>query len=143
MADEYAKPPYKRDLSIPTKYTWPSLKAKRGSELEAHYIELLRALGARKDVLGQIFTKAQNKIQDPAKLYRLIDMIAGVQWLTMGDAAVDCRFSKAASMETRPIYYLHAKSQLLRVRDLAASYTGWLLRHLADCGCGRLSLIVA
>ena len=84
MADEYAKPPYKRDVGIPAQYSWPSLKAKRGAELEGHYIELLRELGARKDLLGQIFTKAQNKIQDPAKLFRLIDMIDDVQWVTMG-----------------------------------------------------------
>jgi type I restriction enzyme M protein len=84
MVDEYSKPPHKRDVGIPAKYTWPTLKAKRGAELEVHYIELLRALGARKDVLGQIFTKSQNKIQDPAKLYRLIDMIDEVQWVTMG-----------------------------------------------------------
>lgn len=83
MADEYAKPPYKRDVGIPEKYSWPVLKAKRGAELEGHYIELLRELGKRKDVLGQIFTKSQNKIQDPAKLYRLIDMIDEVQWVTM------------------------------------------------------------
>jgi type I restriction enzyme M protein len=84
MADEYAKAPYNRKIGIPAKYTWGSLKAKRGSELEAHYIELLRQLGTRKDVLGQIFTKAQNKIQDPAKLYRLIDMIDEVEWVSMG-----------------------------------------------------------
>jgi type I restriction enzyme M protein len=84
MADEYSKPPYNRSVGIPEKYTWPSLRAKRGAELEGHYIELLRALGARKDVLGQIFTKSQNKIQDPAKLYRLIDMIDEVQWVVMG-----------------------------------------------------------
>jgi type I restriction enzyme M protein len=83
MADEYAQPPYKRDVGIPAKYTWPSLKSKRGADLEGHYIELLRELGKRKDVLGQIFTKAQNKIQDPAKLNRLIEMIDEVQWLTM------------------------------------------------------------
>ena len=84
MADEYSKPPYKRDVGIPAKYTWPNLKARRGAELESHYIELLRELGKRKDVLGQIFTKSQNKIQDPAKLYRLIDMIDEVQWIVMG-----------------------------------------------------------
>jgi type I restriction enzyme M protein len=84
MADEYSKPPHKRDVGIPAKYTWPKLKEKRGADLEVRYIELLRELGKRKDVLGQIFTKAQNKIQDPAKLYRLIDMIDEVQWVTMG-----------------------------------------------------------
>tara|TARA_R110002051_G_scaffold76176_6_gene139366 strand:- start:48581 stop:49795 length:1215 start_codon:yes stop_codon:yes gene_type:complete len=30
------------------------------------------------------FTKAQNKIQDPAKLYRLIDMVDSTQWVVMG-----------------------------------------------------------
>lgn len=84
MADEYSRPPYNRDVKIPAAYTWRSLRAKRGAELEGHYIELLRALGTRKDVLGQIFTKSQNKIQDPAKLYRLIDMIDEVQWVVMG-----------------------------------------------------------
>lgn len=84
MAEEYSKPPYSRKIDIPAKYTWSSLKAKRGAELEAQYIELLRQLGTRKDVLGQIFTKAQNKIQDPAKLLRLIDMIDEAQWVTMG-----------------------------------------------------------
>jgi type I restriction enzyme M protein len=84
MADEYSKPPYNRSVGIPAAYTWPSLKVKRGAELEGFYIELLRELGKRKDVLGQIFTKSQNKIQDPAKLYRLIDMIDEVQWVVMG-----------------------------------------------------------
>ena len=84
MADEYAKPPYNRDVGIPDEYNWPSLKAKRGAELEGHYIELLRELGTHKGMLGQIFTKAQNKIQDPAKLYRLIDMVDSTQWVMMG-----------------------------------------------------------
>jgi type I restriction enzyme M protein len=84
MADEYSQPPYNRSVGIPEEYTWSSLRAKRGAELEGHYITLLRTLGARKDVLGQIFTKSQNKIQDPAKLYRLIDMIDEVQWVVMG-----------------------------------------------------------
>ena len=84
MADEYAKPPYNRDVGIPDEYNWQNLKSKRGAELEGHYIELLRALGQKKGMLGQIFTKAQNKIQDPAKLYRLIDMVDSTQWAMMG-----------------------------------------------------------
>ena len=84
MADEYAKPPYSRDVGIPDQYGWQSLKVKRGAELEGHYIELLRALGTKKGMLGQIFTKSQNKIQDPAKLYRLIDMVDSTQWVMMG-----------------------------------------------------------
>ena len=50
MADEYAKPPYKRDVGIPAKYTWSNSKLKKGAELEGHYVELLRELGTRKDM---------------------------------------------------------------------------------------------
>jgi type I restriction enzyme M protein len=84
MADEYAKPPYSRDVGIPDGYDWASLTALRGAELEAHYVKLLRKLGEQKGMLGQIFTKAQNKITDPAKLFRLIDMVDGTKWVMLG-----------------------------------------------------------
>ncbi len=41
---------------------------------------LLRRLGQERGLLGQVFAKAQNKISDPAKLYRLIDMVDGTDW---------------------------------------------------------------
>ena len=84
LADEFSKPPYNRKLPIPAEYNWESLTDKRGAALDAHYGALLRELGKQKGVLGQIFTKSQNKIQDPAKLFRLIDMIDKEQWSTMG-----------------------------------------------------------
>lgn len=84
MADEYSKPPHNRDVGIPKKHSWQVLKTKKGAALEVHYVELLRALGTKKGMLGQIFTKAQNKIQDPAKLSRLIEMVNSTQWVTMG-----------------------------------------------------------
>lgn len=71
MADEYSKPPYNRKVNIPQAYNWESLITKRGAELEAHYISILRELGQQTGMLGQIFTKSQNKIQDPAKLSAL------------------------------------------------------------------------
>lgn len=84
MADAFSKPPYNRNLPVPKAYNWESLTAKRGAELEVHYSDLLRELSQAKGVLGQIFFKSQNKIQDPAKLYKLIDMIDREQWSTMG-----------------------------------------------------------
>ncbi len=84
MADEYSKPPHNRKLAIPSKYNWESLNSLNGAELESQYTELLRELGKSKGVLGQIFTKSQNKIQDPAKLSKIIAMIDAEQWLLMG-----------------------------------------------------------
>ncbi len=84
MADEYSKPPHNRTISIPAEFNWESLTTRRGAELETHYTTLLRELSQQKGILGQIFTKSQNKIQDPAKLYKLIDLIGKEQWSVIG-----------------------------------------------------------
>lgn len=84
MADEYSKPPYNRDLKIPERYNWQTLIDKKGVELETHYLNLLKELGKEAGLIGQIFVKAQNKIQDPAKLYRIIQMINSENWAILG-----------------------------------------------------------
>jgi len=84
MADEYARPPYNRDVGVPEGFDWTSLTTKKGAELEAHYIKLLRELSKMDGMLGQIFTKSQSKITDPAKLFRLIDMVDGIKWMILG-----------------------------------------------------------
>ena len=85
MADEYSKPPHKRDdISIPNDLNWESLVDRSGEDLEMHYNKTLRDLGKEKGILGQIFTKSQNKIQDPAKLFKLIQLINGENWVGMG-----------------------------------------------------------
>jgi type I restriction enzyme M protein len=44
----------------------------------------LNRLGRGDDMLGVVFRKAQNRIQDPAKLERLInDLIGNEQWMTL------------------------------------------------------------
>ena len=84
MADEYRKPPCNHTLGIPAAYNWQSLTGLRGAELEVHYSITLRELGKEKGMLGQNFTKSQNKIQDPAKLYKLVDLIDHENWVMMG-----------------------------------------------------------
>jgi len=84
MADEFSKPPYNRKLNVPEGFDWKSLTDKRGAELETHYNKMLRELANAKGTLGQIFTKSQNKIQDPAKLYKIIDMVDKEKWSMMG-----------------------------------------------------------
>ena len=65
-------------------FNWETLTTKSGDELEVHYAKLLRELGNEKGILGQIFIKSQNKIQDPEKLYKLIALINAEQWVMMG-----------------------------------------------------------
>lgn len=84
MADEYSKPPHNRKMPIPNEFAWDTLVSKSGSELETHYNTMLRELAKEKGILGQIFVKSQNKIQDPAKLYKLIALINAENWILMG-----------------------------------------------------------
>jgi type I restriction enzyme M protein len=84
MADEQTKPPFNAEQFIPEGLDWPSLLARDGDELEVHYRHLLTELGRRPGMLGVVFRKAQNRIQDPAKLRRLIvDLIDRETWLTL------------------------------------------------------------
>lgn len=84
MADEYSRPPYNRDVGVPPGYGWADLRSPKGAALEVHYIDTLRELATRPGMLGQIFTKSQNKIQDPAKLARLIALVDETDWVTLG-----------------------------------------------------------
>ena len=66
--------------TIPDAYAWQGLIARDGPELEGHYRDTLQALGVGSGLIPTIFRKAQNKIQDPAKLRRLVTLIDGETW---------------------------------------------------------------
>ncbi len=66
--------------TIPDAYSWRSLAALDGPDLESHYRETLLQLGVGRGLIPTIFRKAQNKIQDPAKLRRLVTLIDGENW---------------------------------------------------------------
>jgi type I restriction enzyme M protein len=85
MADEQTKKPWKRPSPVPEGYDWQSLVILDGAALETHYRELLEHLGRQHGLLGLVFRKAQNKVQDPAKLKRLVsDLIDKEQWVSLG-----------------------------------------------------------
>jgi len=81
MADEQTKPPFNKPSTIPKGLDWESLLKKDGDALEVHYRHILESLGKEKGMLGVIFRKSQNKIQDPAKLKRLIELINDETWV--------------------------------------------------------------
>jgi len=83
MTDEQAKPPFNKPSSVPKRYDWQSLLSKDGDALEVQYRHILEMLSKEKGTLGTIFRKSQNKIQDPAKLKRLVDLINEETWIGM------------------------------------------------------------
>jgi len=66
---------------IPKKYSWPTLRDLTGDALEVHYRHILEELGHQVGLIGTIFARAQNKVQDPAKLRRLVSLIDGETWI--------------------------------------------------------------
>jgi type I restriction enzyme M protein len=70
--------------AIPRELGWSSLRGLDATVLETHYREILTRLGTGAGLIPTIFRKAQNKIQDPAKLRRLVDLIDGETWLALG-----------------------------------------------------------
>jgi len=67
--------------AIPDAFGWRGLLGLHGDELEAHYRHILAELGMGSGLTAVIFRKAQNRIQDPAKLRRLIELIDGETWI--------------------------------------------------------------
>lgn len=83
MADEFSKPPYKRDSRVPEGYGWAEMKSLSGAALETQYKTTLEKLGAQSGILGKIFHGASNKISNAAILYRIVQMIDKENWSSM------------------------------------------------------------
>ena len=66
--------------AIPDGHRWADLAAAEGEALETLYRTTLLTLGKAPGLLGTIFRKAQNRIQDPAKLHRLVSLIDAEVW---------------------------------------------------------------
>ncbi len=69
---------------MPQGLDWESVVRLDGDNLEVQYRHMLTELGKYPGTLGVIFRKAQNKIQDPAKLTPPgLDLIDREQWMTL------------------------------------------------------------
>lgn len=85
MAHERATRPIKPEKIVPDEFSWQKLLDADGVQLEFEYTRILIGLAQQAGTLGTIFRKAQNRIQDPAKLKRLIhDLIDAEQWSQAG-----------------------------------------------------------
>lgn len=85
MAHERENRPLKPERIVPPECSWQRLLDADGDELETTYRHILEQLGRQPGTLGVIFRKAQNRIQDPAKLKRLVvDLIDKENWSAAG-----------------------------------------------------------
>lgn len=69
--------------AIPEGYRWNDLIALEGLDLTKQYEDTLKKLSEEENLIGTIFTKAQNKIDKPVYLKKVISLINENQWLLM------------------------------------------------------------
>lgn len=69
--------------AIPDGCTWNSFRELDGMDLLDHYEEILKRLSQEEGLIGTIYTKAVNKIEQPVYLKKVITMIDEEDWLGM------------------------------------------------------------
>jgi type I restriction enzyme M protein len=156
MADEQTRPPFGRPAIVPRGLDWESIVRLDGDSLEAQYIRVLNELGKYPGTLGVIFRKAQNRIQDPAKLRRLVlDLIDHEQWMALdadvkGDAYEGLLAKNAEDVKSGAGQYFTPRSLIqaivdvmrptaaMRVCDPAAGTGGFLLAGYERMKAGPL-----
>ena len=146
MANEQTQPPWNRPSFIPAGFDWPSLMAKDGDELEIHYRHILDTLGKKTGMLGVIFRKAQNKIQDPAKLRRLIaDLIDREQWMALdadvkGDTYEGLLEKNAQDVKTGAGQYFTPRALIRAMVEVVRPAPG---ETICDPACGTGGFLLA
>lgn len=74
---------FEEESSIPEGYRWRNLIELDGLDLTEQYEKTLKILSEQDNLIGTIFTKAQNEIDKPVYLKKVISMIDEEQWLVM------------------------------------------------------------
>jgi len=146
MAYERTQTPYNQPSRIPKEYDWESLVRRDGDELEAHYRHTLEELGKQPGMLGIIFRKAQNKIQDPAKLRRLIvDLIGRETWTVLdidvkGDAYEGLLQKNAEDTKSGAGQYFTPRPLIKAIVDVMRPEPG---QRICDPACGTGGFLLA
>src|SRR5437773_1953583 len=146
MADEQSRPPFNKKSPIPEKYSWPELLKRDGDELEIHYRHTLEELGKEPGLIGVIFRKAQNKIQDPAKLRRLIaDLIDKEEWSSLdtdvkGDAYEGLLQKNAEDVKGGAGQYFTPRPLIAAIVDAVAPQPA---QTICDPACGTGGFLLA
>ena len=139
MADEQTKPPFSRPAIVPKGLDWAALHRLDGDALDLHYRHTLVELGKQPGTLGVIFRKAQNKVQDPAKLKRLVsDLIEKEQWMTLdadvkGDAYEGLLAKNAEDVKSGAGQYFTPRELIKAIVDVMKPTAGM---SVADPACG-------
>jgi type I restriction enzyme M protein len=69
---------------VPSSCQWSTLAPLAGAELARAYAAALETLAARPGLVGTVYARARNGIEEPAHLHRLVRMIDAETWSAFG-----------------------------------------------------------
>jgi len=144
MADEQERE-FGKESAIPPEYSWASLRGLEGTDLERHYLTILAELGKGSGLIPVIFRKAQNRIQDPAKLRRLINLIDGETWSGLdidvkGEIYEGLLEKNAQDIKSGAGQYFTPRPLIQAIVDVMAPRPG---QTISDPACGTGGFLIA
>ena len=134
------------DERIPEDCNWESLLQRDGAELESHYRYVLDTLSKNVGMLGIIFRKAINKIQNPAHLRRLIvDLIDRENWSALetdvkGDAYEGLLQKNAEDTKSGAGQYFTPRPLIEAIVEAMQPTVG---QRICDPACGTGGFLLA
>ncbi|SFK68450.1 type I restriction enzyme M protein [Streptosporangium canum] len=148
MADERAKLPESLGGGriLPEGINWETLKKLTGAALEEAYREALAELGKEKGILGTVFRKAQNRVQEPALLRKLIvDLMDNETWGRQGtdvkgDAYEQLLARSATDVKSGAGQYFTPRPLINAIVDCARPAPG---DTIIDPACGTGGFLLA
>ena len=151
MMHERSQPPFTllpgyQPPNIPQGYDWSSLLQLDGDALDTHYRQTLDTLGRQTGTLGVIFRKAQNRIQEPAMLTRLIkELINSENWSALsadvkGDAYESLLERNAQDVKSGAGQYFTPRPLIQAIVDVMRPGPG---TTICDPACGTGGFLLA
>ena len=131
--------------SIPDGYKWRDLKDLSGTDLIEQYEDTLEQLADEDGLIGTIFTRANNKIDRPVMLAKVIDMVAEEDWYMMeGDfkgAIYEAILEKnGQDRKSGAGQYFTPRALISAIVDVIDPYIG---ETVADPCCGTGGFLLA
>ncbi|PNW32568.1 UNVERIFIED_CONTAM: restriction endonuclease subunit S [Euhalothece sp. KZN 001] len=72
-----------KGIDVPPNCDWEALKQQFGEALLDHYLAVIRTLQKEKGLLGDIFTQARQRFNNPVNLKQVINIIDDVEWTAL------------------------------------------------------------
>ena len=133
------------DSAIPEGYRWADLIHLDGLDLVKQYEETLEELSGQDNLIGTIYTKAQNKIDKPVYLKKVITLVDEEKWLGMsydikGAIYEDILEKNGQDGKSGAGQYFTPRSLIQTMVDVTRPRTG---ESICDPACGTGGFLLA